>query len=116
MKRSVYNTIIVCQLAALTVAGTAIVLSVACKETVVPTQDASDSAQLPPTPADPVTTACTNLAAIGCQEGLAFDGGADCVTTLKRALSNRLVPFDLGCMMDAGTKVAARACPGITCP
>jgi hypothetical protein len=113
MKRSVYNAIIVCQLAALAVAGTAIVLSVACKETVIPTQDASDSAQLP---ADPATMACTNLAALGCQEGLTFDGGADCVTTLKRATVNRLVPFDLGCMMDAGTKAAARACPGIVCP
>jgi hypothetical protein len=66
-------------------------------------------------PEDPTTAACAQLAALGCQEGLA----SNCAVTLRK-VADAGVGFgvsQLACLASAASKAAVRGCgPFVACP
>jgi hypothetical protein len=69
-----------------------------------------------PGPADaaPSTIAeatCTNLARLQCPEGLR----PDCAAVVQKAIDTRITDLKLGCLAEAQTVDAVRACGSVTC-
>ena len=56
--------------------------------------------------------ACSNLASLGCQEGVA----ANCTATCQHVESSRLTELHPTCLSAAKTKAEARACGSVACP
>ena len=61
--------------------------------------------------ADPCASACDNLAALGCQDGI--DPG--CVSACRHVLSTHMTKLDTMCLTSAHSKSAAVACGGVAC-
>jgi len=86
----------------------------ACTPPHAPQPDASDAASLGDVAPNAVcVSACSNLAAIGCIEG----ADVNCVVACtKNATGAPIAVMPAACWSDAGTKEAARACGGVSCP
>jgi hypothetical protein len=57
-------------------------------------------------------SACSNLAALGCAEGLA----PNCASVIDHALAARLTDPHAACLAIALSKAGARACGSVACP
>jgi hypothetical protein len=57
-------------------------------------------------------SACSNLAALGCEEGRA----PNCATVIDRALAARLTDPHAACLAIALSRAGARACGSVACP
>ncbi|MHB2027596.1 MAG: hypothetical protein ACYCPT_02110 [Acidimicrobiales bacterium] len=66
----------------------------------------ADGAMLSFTP----STACSNLAALGCEEG----ASRFCVTALAHVIDAGLETFDVPCISTATSKASVRACAGMS--
>jgi|WetSurMetagenome_2_1015567.scaffolds.fasta_scaffold713134_2 hypothetical protein len=66
-----------------------------------------------PAPTDPTSCrdACSNLAKLGCPEGLA----ANCESTCKRASDEGLTDLRPSCLREATSQEEARSCGTVTC-
>jgi hypothetical protein len=69
--------------------------------------DAAHDATLVFDAADPCSSACVNLNAIGCSDGSDF---ARCVQTCQHVKATHLIALDTMCLTSAKSLDAARAC------
>ena len=75
------------------------------------TPDASEAASPLDYDASTPEAVCSNLKTLGCKEGAA----ANCAETIRRA-QGRITDLNLDCLLEAGTKTAARGCKSVDCP
>jgi hypothetical protein len=87
-------------------------LATSCKGTLPPPPE-PDVVVTESGPGGSCMTAAENLHALGCSE--AADAGAF-AQVCAHVVTARLEPIDVRCMSLAGSRDAARACPGVRCP
>ena len=61
--------------------------------------------------ADPCASACDNLAALQCSDGM--DPG--CVAACRHVLASHLTKLDTMCLTSAHSKAEAKSCGGVSC-
>ena len=65
-----------------------------------------------PIPSADYAAACSNLARIGCQDGVP----ASCPAILEQMVTARLTNVNVACLISAATVQEARGCGGVRCP
>ena len=65
-----------------------------------------------PIPSADYAAACSNLAHIGCQDGVP----ASCPAILEQMVTARLTNVNVACLTSAGNVEVARGCGGVACP
>ena len=64
-----------------------------------------------PAPSTSAEAACANLARLQCPEGLRLD----CAAVVQKASETRITDLNVGCLIEAPTVEAARACGTVAC-
>jgi hypothetical protein len=75
-----------------------------------PVPDSGDAALLGD--ANPAAAMCSNLAALGCAEGL----DPSCAVVVAHTMDTGLTKVNAACIASATSKEAARACGFVRCP
>ena len=65
-----------------------------------------------PVPSADYAAACSNLARIGCQDGVP----ASCPAILEQMVTARMTNVSVSCLISAGNVEVARGCGGVACP